>query len=88
MRAMGSSAFYIHQVILCQAFLSAVIGFFIAAILAWIIVQATATAAVPVIMTPILTLSLFILTVAMCALSAVSAIIKVTRIDPVLVFNR
>jgi len=65
-----------------------VIGFFIAAILAWIIVQATATAAVPVIMTPILTLSLFILTVAMCALSAVAAIIKVTRIDPVLVFNR
>ena len=62
MRAMGSSAFYIHQVILCQAFLSAVIGFFIAAILAWIIVQATATAAVPVIMTPILTLGIFILT--------------------------
>jgi putative ABC transport system permease protein len=62
MRAMASSAFYIHQVILCQAFLSAVIGFFIAAILAWIIVQATATTAVPVIMTPILTLSLFILT--------------------------
>jgi putative ABC transport system permease protein len=88
MRAMGSSAFYIHQVILCQAFLSAVIGFFIAAILAWIIVQATATTAVPVIMTPILTLSIFILTVAMCALSAVSAIIKVTRIDPAVVFNR
>ncbi len=88
MRAMGASAFYIHQVILCQAFLSAVIGFFIAAILGWIIVQATATTAVPVIMTPILTLSLFILTVAMCALSAVSAIIKVTRIDPVVVFNR
>ena len=88
MRAMGSSAFYIHQVILCQALLSAVIGSFIAAILAWIIVQATATAAVPVIMTPILTLGIFILTVAMCALSAVSAIIKVTRIDPVVVFNR
>ena len=88
MRAMGSSAFYIHQVILCQAFLSAVIGFFIAAILAWIIVQATATTAVPVIMTPSLTLSLFILTVAMCALSAVAAIIKVTRVDPAVVFNR
>jgi putative ABC transport system permease protein len=88
MRAMGAPAFYIHQVILCQAFLSAVIGFFIAAILGWIIVQATATTAVPVIMTPILTLSLFILTVAMCALSAVSAIIKVTRIDPAVVFNR
>jgi putative ABC transport system permease protein len=39
-------------------------------------------------MTPILTLGLFILTVAMCAISAVAAIIKVTRIDPAVVFNR
>src|SRR5215813_3591759 len=88
LRAMGSSAFYIHQVILCQAFLSAVIGFSIAAILGWIIVQATATTAVPVIMTPILTLIIFILTVAMCALSAVSAIVRVVRIDPATVFMR
>jgi putative ABC transport system permease protein len=85
---MGSSAFYIHKVILCQAFLSAVIGFLIAAILAWIIMQATATTAAPVIMTPILTLGLFMLTLAMCALSAVSAIMKVTRIDPAMAFNR
>src|SRR5882757_2800497 len=86
LRAIGSSAFYIHQVILCQAFLSAVIGFCIAATLGLIIVQVTATTAVPVVMTPLLTLGLFVLTVAMCALSAVSAIVQVTRIDPVVVF--
>jgi putative ABC transport system permease protein len=39
-------------------------------------------------MTPLLTLGLFILAVVMCALSAVSAIVKVTRIDPAVVFNR
>ena len=88
LRAIGSSAFYIHQVIICQAFLSAVIGFSIAAALSLIIVWATANMAVPVTMTPILTLGIFMLTVAMCAISAVAAIIKVTRIDPAVVFNR
>jgi putative ABC transport system permease protein len=88
LRAIGSSAFYIHQVIICQAFLSAVIGFSIAAALSLIIVWATANLSVPVIMTPSLTSGLFILTVAMCAISAVAAIIKVTRIDPAVVFNR
>ena len=31
---------------------------------------------------------LFALTLGMCAISAVSAIVKVTKIDPVVVFNR
>jgi putative ABC transport system permease protein len=88
LRAIGSSAFYIHQVILCQAFLSALIGFSIAALVGLMIVRATANAPLPVIMTPRLTLALFALTVGMCALSAISAIIKVTRIDPAVVFNR
>src|SRR5437016_10304953 len=47
LRAIGSSAFYIHQVILCQAFLSALIGFSIAAALGLLIVRATANAALP-----------------------------------------
>ncbi len=88
LRAIGSSAFYIHQVIICQAILSAVIGFSIAVALSLIIVWATANMAVPVTMTPILTLGIFMLTVAMCAISAVAAIVKVTRIDPAVVFNR
>jgi len=88
LRAIGSSAFYIHQVILCQAFLSALIGFSIAAVLGLVIVRATANGSLPVVMTPMLTLGLFALTVAMCTLSAISAIIKVTRIDPAVVFNR
>jgi putative ABC transport system permease protein len=88
LRAIGSSAFYIHQVILCQAFLSAVIGFCIAAVLGLIIVQATARLPVPVAMTPTLTLGLLVLTVVMCAISAAAAIMKVTRIDPAVVFTR
>ena len=88
LRAIGSSGMYIHTVIIIQALLSAVIGFCIAACAGLVIVKATADTALPVFMTPTLTASLFLLTVAMCVLSAISAIVKVMRMDPAMVFTR
>jgi putative ABC transport system permease protein len=88
LRAIGSSSLYIHKVIICQALISAVIGFSIAAGIGWILVKLTAEAALPIIMTPELTVGLFALTVIMCVVSAISAIVQVTRIDPVMVFTR
>ena len=88
LRAFGASALYINRVILCQGILSAVIGFAIAALLSLIIVWATVDAAVPVVMTPMLTSALFALTVIMCVVSCGSAIIQVIRVDPVRVFTR
>jgi putative ABC transport system permease protein len=49
---------------------------------------ATAGTALPIVMTPGLTLGLFLLTVAMCVVSAIAAIVQVTRIDPAMVFTR
>ena len=86
LRAIGSSYKYILKVILGQALLSAVIGFSIAAAIDLVLVKMTADAALPIIMTPALTLGLFMLTVTMCSIAAISAIRVVTRIDPVLVF--
>jgi putative ABC transport system permease protein len=86
LRAIGSSRNYILKVILLQALLSAVVGFSMAALIDVALVKATADAALPIMMTPALTFGLFVLTVAMCAIAAVSAIRVVTRIDPVLVF--
>lgn len=86
LRAIGSSYTYILKVILGQALLSAVIGFSIAAAIDLTLVKMTADAALPIIMTPMLTLGLFVLTVAMCTIAAISAIRVVTRIDPVMVF--
>jgi putative ABC transport system permease protein len=86
LRAIGSSYTYILKVILGQALLSAVIGFSIAAAIDLALVRITADAALPIIMTPTLTLGLFVLTVTMCTIAAISAIRVVTRIDPVLVF--
>ena len=88
LRAIGSSSRYIHKVIIWQALLNAVIGFSIAAGIGWLLVKTTADAALPIIMTPELTFGLFVLTVLMCAVSAIAAIRQVTRIDPAMVFAR
>ena len=88
LRAIGSSSLYIHKVIICQALISAVIGFCFAAAVGVIVVAATADTALPIVMTPALTLVLFLLTLLMCVISAVAAIVHVTRIDPVMVFTR
>jgi len=88
LRAIGSSSVYIHKVIICQALISAVIGFCLAAGIGLIVVAATTDTALPIVMTPTLTLVLFLLTLAMCVVSAIAAILQVTRIDPVMVFTR
>jgi putative ABC transport system permease protein len=88
LRAIGSSGNYIYTVIIWQALINAVIGFSIAAAIGRVIVDMTAESALPILMTPGLTIGLFALTVFMCVISAVSAIIKVMRIDPAMVFTR
>jgi putative ABC transport system permease protein len=88
LRALGSSSSYIHQVILAQAGISAVIGYALGISIALAILLFSRNTALPIVMTPGLALLLFTLTVAMCAISALSAIMKVTKIDPATVFSR
>jgi putative ABC transport system permease protein len=88
LRALGSSSGFIHKVILTQAGLSAVLGYALGMAVALGIVLATSNTALPIVMTPALAALLFALTVAMCAVSAIAAINKVTKIDPVVVFSR
>lgn len=88
LRAIGSSSQYIHKVIILQALLSALIGFSIAAAIGWIVVLATADTALPVVITPLMSAALLLLTVLMCVVSAVAAIVKVMRIDPAMVFTQ
>lgn len=88
LRALGSSSGYIHKVILTQAGLSAVIGYVLGMIIALLIVFASQGSALPIVMSPGLAFGLFALTLFMCAISALSAIVKVTKIDPATVFSR
>ena len=88
LRALGSSSGFIHKVILTQAGLSAVIGYALGMVIALAVTYATENSALPMTMTWWLAAALFALTLIMCAVSAIAAINKVTKIDPVMVFNR
>jgi putative ABC transport system permease protein len=88
LRALGSSAGYIYKVILAQAAMSAMLGYMLGMVIALAIVYAAQGTALPILMTPELAAALFALTFFMCAISAISAIFKVTKIDPATVFNR
>jgi putative ABC transport system permease protein len=87
LRAIGSSTWYINQIIVCQALLSAVIGFALAAAAGLAVMAATARTALPIVMTPGLSAGLFVLTVVMCVTSSIAAVVQVSRIDPARVFR-
>ncbi len=88
LRALGSSSSYIHQVILAQAGLSAVIGYTLGMAISMMVVAASYKTPLPIVVTPGLAMALFALTLGMCAISAISAIVKVTKIDPAMVFSK
>lgn len=88
LRALGASASYIHAVILTQAILSALIGFVVGYLLTLGIVALTKKTTLTIVITPQLTAILLGLTLLMCTISAIGAILKVTRIDPAGVFSR
>jgi putative ABC transport system permease protein len=88
LRAIGSPGNYIYTVIIWQAVLNAIIGFAGAAAVSSAVVGMTADSALPVTVTPALTVGLFLLTLVMCVGSAMAAIVKIMRIDPTLVFTR
>ena len=88
LRALGSSKGYIHKVILVQAGLSAVMGYLLGMMIALLVLYASRNSSLPLVMTPGLAFWLFALTLFMCAISALSAIVKVTKIDPATVFAR
>ena len=88
LRAIGCSNRYVYRVIVWQAVLNAIIGFAVAAAIGFVVVQFTAKSALPIVITPVLIGGLFALTIVMCVVSAIAAIIRVVRIDPVMVMTR
>jgi len=88
LRAIGASNGYIYKVIVCQAVLSAVIGFAIAALIGTAVVHFTAKSALQIVIPPNLMIELFFATVVMCIVSAFAAILRVIRVEPAIVLTR
>jgi putative ABC transport system permease protein len=88
LRAMGASNGYIYKVIICQALLSALIGFAFAGLIGAAVVHFTSKSALQVVITPDLMIELFVLTVVMSIASALASIVRVIRVDPAIVLTR
>jgi putative ABC transport system permease protein len=87
LRALGASSGFIRKVILWQAVLSAIMGYCVGMVVAVVVIYLLRDL-LPIVMTFNLVWGLLVLTIAMCVLAAVSAIYKVIRIDPAVVFSR
>jgi len=88
LRALGSSAGYLNRVILAQAALCAAIGSACGALVGLLVVAVSAETAMPVVLTPALALLILGITFFMCCGGALSAIVKIVRLDPASVFAR
>lgn len=88
LRALGAGAGYIVKVILLQAVLSGLIGFGLGFLLSLAVISAAQDTKLTIVMTPELAIALFAITIGMCIFAAISAIVKVVRIDPAVVFSR
>jgi putative ABC transport system permease protein len=87
LRALGASSSFVRKVILWQAVLSAMMGYVVGMIVSQVVIYYLRDV-LPIVMTFNLGWSLLLLTIAMCVIAAVSAIYKVIRIDPAVVFSR
>ncbi|HET6563924.1 MAG TPA: ABC transporter permease DevC [Xanthomonadales bacterium] len=87
LRAIGYRSRFVSGVVLQQAGILAVLGF-IPGVLAvyWLYGKAAAATNLPLYLTPERTFSVFLLTLAMCALSGLLAMRKVQKLDPADVF--
>jgi putative ABC transport system permease protein len=88
LRALGAGSGYIVKVILMQAVLSGFIGYVLGMALALLAIRGAQDTKLTIIMTVPLAAQLFAVTIGMCIFAAISAIIKVVRIDPAVVFSR
>jgi putative ABC transport system permease protein len=87
LRALGGSSGFIRKVILWQAVLSAIMGYIVGMAVSQVVIYFLRDL-IPIVMTFTLVWFLLLLTIVMCVLAAVSAIVKVIRIDPAVVFSR
>jgi putative ABC transport system permease protein len=87
LKAMGASNAYLYRVILEQAAISAVAGYAIGLAIVLVAARLSLRSTTAILLTPTLTVSLFVLTVAMCMAASMVSINKVTRLDPAMVFR-
>lgn len=88
LRAMGAPRRFIHQVILSQAFISALVGHLAGSLVALLVAKASQSGMAVILIPAALAAQLFPLTLAMCVAASLISIHKAMTIDPAMVFQR
>lgn len=88
LRAIGARRRYVVHVVLLQALASGLLGYALAIAAGLGISAATRATAMPVLMSAPLAGFLLLLTLVICGVAAVAAVVKVTRVDPMSVLSR
>jgi putative ABC transport system permease protein len=87
LRAMGYRNRFVSGIVLQQAFILAVLGYLPGLVIVyWLYGKAAAATNLPLYITQERALTVFLMTLAMCAISAMMAVRKVRRLDPADVF--
>jgi putative ABC transport system permease protein len=87
LRAMGYKNRFVVGIVLQQAVILAVLGFIPGVIIAnWLYGSASAATSLPIYLTPERALAVLLMTLAMCSLSGLLAVRKVSRLDPADIF--
>lgn len=87
LKAMGAPNSYVYKVIIKQAAISAVIGYFLGMIVSVFVVHASQKGGAAILMPTPMAIGMFFLTLFMCVGAALVSINKVTRLDPAMVFK-
>jgi putative ABC transport system permease protein len=87
LKAMGAPNSYVYKVIIKQAAISAVIGYFLGMIVSVFVVHASQKGGAAILMPTPMAIGMFFLTLFMCIGAALVSINKVTRLDPAMVFK-
>ena len=87
MRAIGYSNLFVVGIVLQQAVILAVLGFMPGVAVAnWLYGNAAYATSLPIYLTTDRAITVFVMTLAMCALSGLLAVRKVSRLDPAEIF--
>jgi putative ABC transport system permease protein len=87
LKAMGAPNSYIYRVIITQAGIAAVVGYFLAMFVSVFIVRASESGGAAILLPWQMAVGIFFLTLLMCVSAAVVSINKVTSLDPAMVFR-
>jgi len=87
LKAIGGSNVHLYAIITWQAIIYAIAGYFPGIAASFGLARLAALANTGILITPLLIASMFFLTVGMCIVASLLSIVRVTRLEPAMVFK-